>query len=335
MAINTSTATGISQRTNVYAERRMLRYAGPHLVLEKFGLAKELPKNSSSTIRFRRPVTFAAKTTPLVEGVTPTGTKFSYEDVSATLRQYGDVIYVTDVIQDTHEDPVLRDITQQAGDNIGRTVEQLNFAVVKAGTNVIYAGGATQRSDVVGKLRKEELRSAIRTLKRNKALPFTEMIGPGPNYGTQAVEPCYVVVIHVDLENDLRQIPGFVPCTQYGRATAKVHEREIGAIEEMRFVCSADLDPWTGAGGATTDMVNTSGQADVYPVLVFGKEAWGHVALRGGPSYSAVNPHVHRPTHSPSDPMAQRGFVSWKFYHAAVRLNEAWMIRIEVAATDI
>ena len=61
----------------------------------------------------------------LIEGVTPTETQFSYEDVSATLRQYGQVVVVTDKIEDLHEDPVLNDASMQAGENIGRSAWKL------------------------------------------------------------------------------------------------------------------------------------------------------------------------------------------------------------------
>ena len=106
MTITAYADGGISPRTNVYAERQMLRYAKPVMVLEKFGLTKPMPKNKTDTIKFRRPRIFTAATTPLIEGVTPTETQFCYEDVSATLRQYGQVVVVTDKIEDLHEDPV-------------------------------------------------------------------------------------------------------------------------------------------------------------------------------------------------------------------------------------
>jgi len=36
-----------------------------------------------------------------------------------------------------------------------------------------------------------------------------------------------------------------------------------------------------------------------------------------------------------SDPLGQRGIVGWKMYFAALILNEAWINRAEVAATDL
>lgn len=136
MTITTSSSPGISQRTNVFAAREMLKHAAPVIVLDKFGMMKPMPQNKSTTIKFRRPKTFTAATTPLVEGVTPSATAFQYEDKSATLKQYGQVVTVTDVIEDTHEDPVLKDATIQCGENIGRTTELLTYAVLKSGTNV-------------------------------------------------------------------------------------------------------------------------------------------------------------------------------------------------------
>ena len=69
----------IATRTNVYAEREMLKHALPVMVLEKLAVSKSMPKNKTDTIKFRRPIVFSAVTTPLVEGVTPDKTAFAYE----------------------------------------------------------------------------------------------------------------------------------------------------------------------------------------------------------------------------------------------------------------
>src|SRR5690606_29282885 len=98
----------ISTRTNLYAADQMLEHAKPVMVLEKLAQSKQMPKNKTDTIKFRRPRVFDAATTPLVEGVTPTSSVFGYDDVSTSLTQYGMVVEVTDKIEDLHEDPVLR-----------------------------------------------------------------------------------------------------------------------------------------------------------------------------------------------------------------------------------
>lgn len=324
---------GISQRTNVYAERTMLKHAAAVLVLEKAGpLMKQMPKNKSQTIKFRRPVPFSAATTPLQEGITPSATQFRYEDVTGILKQYGMIVAITDHIEDTHEDPVLNDASVQCGENIGRTQEAIDWGVLRAGTNVFFANG-TQRTDVNTPVTLAKLRAVIRGLKAQKAHKITSVLDSSPNFATRAVEASYVAVCHTDCENDIRNLEGFIPCASYGSRTMICPE-ELGSVQEIRFVCSPDLEPFRDAGGAAGSMVTTAGtSADIYPILIFGKEAWGKVALRG---QGSVSPSILRPGMiSKSDPLGQRGSVGWKMWHLSMILNDAWMARLETAVTEL
>lgn len=88
MAVAT-TYSGLSQRTTVYAEQKMLEHAEPILILEKFAKSKPLPKNTAKTISFRRPIPFPVSTTQLIEGVTPPAKQMDFEDVEVELGQYG------------------------------------------------------------------------------------------------------------------------------------------------------------------------------------------------------------------------------------------------------
>jgi N4-gp56 family major capsid protein len=323
---------GISPRTNVYAERQMLKHAKPVMVLEKLGLTKPMPKNKTDTIKFRRPRVFTAATTPLIEGVTPTETQFSYEDVSATLRQYGQVVVITDKIEDLHEDPVLNDASVQAGENIGRTIEALNYGVVRAGTSVYYANG-TARTDVNTPISLGKQRAVLRSLKALKAQKITRSLSPSSDYGTRAVEAAYVAVAHTDVESDIRNMPGFKTVSEYG-TRSPISEYEIGSVEDVRYLLSPDLNPFLDAGGAKGTMVSTGGtNADVYPIIYFGQDAWGMVALRGQGAVSPSIIPVGQKTKD--DPLGQRGYVGWKTYHAALILNQAWMARLEVAVTSL
>ncbi|MCD2476522.1 N4-gp56 family major capsid protein, partial [Staphylococcus aureus] len=72
---------------------------------------------------------------------------------------------------------------------------------------------------------------------------------------------------------------------------------------------------------------------DVYPIVIVGQDAYGTVALKGA---TAITPMVLNPgTPRGGDPLGQRGTVGWKTYFTAIRLNEAWMARLEVAVTDL
>jgi N4-gp56 family major capsid protein len=323
---------GVSPRTNVYAARQMLKHAMPVMVLEKLGLARQMPKNKTETISFRRPRTFTAATAPLVEGVTPTSTAFSYDTVQVALTQYGMVVEITDKIEDLAEDPVLNDASVQAGENIGRTMEALNYGVVRGGTNVLYANGSA-RSDVNTVISLSKQRAAVRALKAQKAMKITTILSSSTSYATKAVEAAYVAVAHTDMEADIRNMPGFLPVAQYGQRSV-ISEHEIGSVEDVRYILTPDLEPFADAGGAKGSTLSTTGtSSDVYPVMYFGKEAFGIVALRGQGAVSPTIIPVGQKTKD--DPLGQRGYVGWKTYHAALILNQAWMARLECAATAL
>ena len=328
------TDAGVSPRTNVYAARQMLKHAMPVRILDKFGQMRPMPKNKTQVVKFRRPKIFTAATTPLVEGVTPTATQFKYEDVQATIKQYGQVVEITDVIEDTHEDPVLNDATVQAGENIGRTLEALDWGVLRAGTNVFYANG-TSRSDVNTPVTLVKQRAVMRSLKAQKSYKLTHILSASVNYGTSAIEASYIAVNHTDVEQDVRNMAGFIPVADYGNRSP-VSEYELGTVEDTRYICSPDLDSFIDAGGAKAgadgEMVSNLGtSADVYPILYLGKEAYGIVPLRG---VGSVSPTILRAgVKSKSDPLGQRGYVGWKTWHTAVILNQVWMARLECAVS--
>lgn len=318
----------ISPRTAAYAEKELLKRGLPFLVLEKFGQAKTLPEASSKVIKFRRYSALPTVPTALTEGVTPTGQQLAVTDITATLTQYGDKVTISDVIMDTHEDPVLNEAVTLIGEQAAQMIEKMRFGVLKAGTNVLYANGAA-RNAVNTAITVSLQRRAVRALKRQNARFITSVVRSTPSYGTESVAPGFVALIHPDLESDVRSLVGFVPAEKYGSMTP--WENELGKCEDCRYVSSTIFEPWADAGGAKGTMLSTTGtSADVYPVLYVARDAYGIVALKG---MFAVTPMVVNPKPSDSDPLAQRGHVGWKAMQTAVILNDLWMVRAEVAAT--
>lgn len=319
----------INQRTAIWAMVEMLSHAEPVLILSRFGLQKPMPMNKANQAKFRRPVPFPAATTPLVEGVTPAAQKMAYEDVPVQMAQYGATVEITDVINDMAEDPVLADASMLCGEQAGATVEQVIYGAVKAGTNVFYANG-TARNAVNTVITLALQRKITKFLKAQKAKPITSILAGSTSYDTHPVEAAYIAVTHTDCESDIRNMAGFIPVAKYG-SRSPVCPEEIGSVEGVRYILSPDLASFADAGGAKGAMQSTSGtNADVYPVIFFGKEAYGLVPLKG---QSAITPMVVNMKPSASDPLAQRGYVSWKTYFACARLNESWMCRGEVAVT--
>ncbi len=325
----TITAYGdISPRTAAYAAKELLTRGQPYLVLEKFGQAKALPANNSKVMKFRRYNALPNTPKVLTEGVTPSSTQLTYTDVTATLTQMGEVVEISDVILDTHEDPVLNETVGLLGEQAAQMVEKMRFGVIKAGTNVMYANGAA-RNAVNTTISIDVQRRAVRALKRQNARMITSIVRSTPAYGTQNVAPGFVGLVHPDLERDIRALPGFTPAESYGTITP--WENELGKIDDVRYVTSTIFEPWADAGGAKGTTLSTSGtNSDVYPVIYVAKDAYGIIALKGA---YAVTPLVVNPKPSDSDPLAQRGKAGFKTMQTAVILNDLWMMRAEVAAT--
>ena len=266
----------------------------------------------------------------LTEGVTPTAQKLEHADLEATLVQYGDLVTISDVIMDTHEDNVLKEAVDILGEQAAIILEKVRFNVLKAGTQVVYANG-TARSQVNTVFTAAVQRVVTRQLKRQLAKPITSIVRSTPSYGTEPVAPSFVAVCHPDLEYDIRKATGFVPAEKYGTITP--WEGEIGKISDCRYILSTIIAPWTSAGGTGgTNVIQSNGtNADVYPILYFARDAYAIVPFKGK---NAVVPTVVNPSPSDSDPLAQRGHVGWKCYSTAIILNDAWMARAEVACTN-
>jgi N4-gp56 family major capsid protein len=327
----------ISPRTAGYASRELLKRGAINVVTDRFGQAKPLPKNSGKTISFRRYNSLATATAPLAEGVTPTGQKLTYSDVTATLDQYGDMVHITDVIQDTHEDPVLNEAIKLCAEQIQETIESIRIARLKGGTTVFYAGGVvTTRATVNSTITRGDLRRINRYLQKYKGKVISNIVKAGPYIATEPVAPAYFALCHTDLDSDIRNLNGFVEVEKYSNSD-KAQPFEIGKCENIRFICTPYFTPWV-SGGASSDAFLAGGVApssaascDVYPILIIAQDAYGIVPLQGE---NAVSPTVLNPNKpDKSDPLGQKGFVSWKMWQTVAILNESWLVRLECAAT--
>ncbi len=329
----------INQRTADYVAKTMLDHAEPILVLSKFAQIKPIPGNTASSVAFRRPIPFKPALRPLVEGVTPQSHKISYEDVRMRLQQFGDLAEITDWVDDLSEDPVMQNIISLSGEQAAETEEMLLWGAIKAGTNRIFTTGS-QRSQVNGVLTLTKIRAAVRTLQRNRAKKITSILDGSTNVMTRPVEASYVAFAHTDLAPDIRNLPGFVPCAQYGNRSV-LSPYEFGDVEDIRFILSPLLEPYpdagdvaTGAGNPVVPVLSTGGmQADVYPVVIVTRDYYATCPLAGK---GAIKPIVINPMNvDKSDPLGQRGYVGWKTYWAGGILNEAWGIIIEAAASSL
>ncbi|RPH74555.1 N4-gp56 family major capsid protein, partial [bacterium] len=250
----------------------------------------------------------------------------------AQLYQDGDYIEITDIIADTHEDAVQHESMSIVAEQAAKVVEINRYDILKACTNVAYANSVSARTGVLAVLARADQRKIVRSLKRQEARQITQIVKSTPAFNQESILPAFVGVTHTDLTSDIRTLTGFTSCADYG-AMPK-WETEVGACEDVRYLTSTIFSPYEDGGSATTTgKLTTSGTGcDVYPVMYFGRDAYGIIALKGK---FAITPMVLNPnTPRGGDPLGQRGSIGWKTMQGTVILNDAWMAVLEVACTD-
>lgn len=337
----------ISPAIAAYSVVTMLKRAMPYLHFEKFGQVYTLPTNSTNVAKFRRYFLSGAtgsagngtgafyipiSNTPLVEGVTPSGSKLANADVSVTLSQYGDFVTITDVVADTHTDNILQQATEILGESAAVGLETLRFNVLKAGTNVFRADNVASRANIDTAPTLADMRRVATALNRQNARKISSVVASTPDYNTKSVEAAFMVVCHPDLETDFRNMTGWKPVADYGPHVTPF-ESEIGSVEQFRVMTSTVCVPYADAGGANAALRATTDAAtaiDVYPILIFGRDAYGIVPLKGK---SAMTPMVVNPKPAAGDPLAQRGTVGYKYWTGTVILQQAFMAVLEAGAT--
>jgi len=328
-----STYGDISPRVGIYAHEKMLAHAEPIIVLQKMGAVKPVPKNRGENVKFRRPVPWPVTVTPMVEGVTPTAKAIAYVDVAVVLQQFGDWVEITDKIEDLHEDPVLNDQMMLAGENAAETLEIVTYNVLKGGTSVKYGGGTT-RATVASKITLALVQEAVRNMQSNRGKKITSILSASTQVSTKFVEASYVAFAHTDASSDIRALAGFMPVAGYGSRQPLCPE-ELGSVEDVRFIVSPLFVPFLDVGVAvgSTGLKTSGTLIDVYPILFVAKEAFGTTPLKG--QSSSEIKVLRTGTARGGDPLGQRGSVGWKAWFQAVRLNEAWMRRLEVGVTAL
>lgn len=333
----------IGSRVAAFAIADLLKRAIPLMPLEKFAQSFVIPRNSTTVAKWRRYEPLPPTTTPLVEGITPAGYVPTVTDVTATLYQYGAWIGHSDVIMDVADDPVLEQFKQILAEQCAQSLELVRINALLAGTNVFYANG-TARSAVNTAPTETFFRKIVRQLKRYNAPVIARITKSTPSYATAPTEAAYVAFIHPDLVPAIRALTGFVHVKNYGTATP--YEGEIGTFEDLRFVVTTLLQPYQNAGGTKGSMIGAGANADVYPIIIMGRDAWGSVVLRGyttgssrnsdGMGVAPIDLIVKNPASGGAEnPLNQRGSVGWKTMMTAQILQDAWMVRAEVAVTEL
>jgi N4-gp56 family major capsid protein len=323
------TLATVAPAVSTFYDRNLLENARALLAHEKWGQVRTLPEGSGTIIKFRRPNVLAVATVPLQEGVTPTGSAFTYTSLTATPLQYGDYVTFSDRVNLQNQDAVLTDISNEQGYQAGLTVDTLRRDVLVGGTSVFYANGSA-RTDVNTIIATDDLEKVIRYLKQNNAMKITKMITAGRGISTEPILPCFIGLIHPNVAYTVRGFTKWIEVQKYASQTT-VMEGEIGSYMDIRFIETTQAKEWSGGGAAGGSSVEeTGGVADVYGTLILGANAYGIVPVSGMALRFIVK---QLGSAGAADALEQRGSAGWKMMTTTKILNDLFMTRIESAVS--
>lgn len=232
----------------------------------------------------------------------------STSTLTATVKQYGGYVIITDMLDLTAIDNIKTEATQLIGSQAGRSLDTVVREVLNGGTNVQYhEGERANRAAITAAdlLTVKAVRAAVRTLKRQNA---------------ETIDGSYVGIIHPDVAFDLMSDDAWVEWHKY-TDNESMFTNEIGKIANVRFVETTEAKIFSKAG---------TGSMDIYSTLIIAKNAYGTTNIEGGGLELIVKQKGSAGT---ADPLDQRSTVGWKATKTAERLVEDYMVRIETSCS--
>ena len=301
---NMTTSAGLTPGMQTYYNRELLRTFEPELVHLQFGDEHRMPENNGLIMNMRKLIPLDANTNPLDEGNPGDGVMLAESEVTVQLEQYGDYARCTDKLDLAHLDLNIMRKTKLFGDAGARSIDAIVRDELATCTNVIYAGGKTERGALTAtdKLTSVELRKAVRQLKKAHAQKFGGY---------------YIAICGPDTVYDLQDDEAFVKVSAY-QDKENIYTGEVGRLFGCRIVETTESKIFEGAG---------SGGADVASIIVLGQYAYGYTSWKGANPRIIVKPAGSAGV---ADPLDQVSSIGWKMDGFGVKLLQPeYAVRIE------
>lgn len=313
--------TSLTQEMMTYLDNDFLKKTlqlNPHRVGFKL---KQHTQNSGKTIQWVRqdiPATGSA-TTALTEATTPTAIDLTDNTVSATLAVYGRHTVVSDLLEYTSIDEASTEKKDTMATHASVVADTLARELMYTGSTVQFAASRSALANIVAgdNFNSTETRKAVRTLKKNNAMPYEDgffigKIGPDTSY-------------------DLMGDSVWVNAHTYKDGT-NLYQGEIGKLFQVRFVeCSSNQK-------------SESSTVTVYSNFIHGQQAFGAVNLEGAPKAANGQERGARnmqliikqdtKNNDTSNPLNLYFTIGWKFLDALATLNANWAINVKSAASS-
>ena len=311
----------LSPTMKTFYDTELLENARPELIFTQFGKRQPLPANKGRTVEWRKWNTLP-NAPELQEGVVPSGEKMGMTTLTASLKQYGMFVAITDLLDLHAVDNVLLGASEELGASSGETKDILVRNELQTATNVMYcdsvdaSGKKTTPSNYAGmnadnnRLTPDMVNKAVTWLKKCKA---------------PKINGKYVAIIHPSVAYDLRSSDEWIEAHKYA-ATTEIFNGEIGELHGVRFVETTNAK--------VTEQTLSGGSGMVYTSIFLGKDAYGIIDPDGGSMQMIV-----KDKSEVGGPLEQYSTAGYKFEDCTKILYPERIIRVEscsaFSATDV
>lgn len=262
--------------------------------------------NSGKTMTWNRYTPLTAATTALTEATNPSETNVASATVSATVAEYGAFDKISSLLYGTSIDRAAKEKTEVMAQNASETIDTLVRNELFSGATTQFAAARTALTAVASTdiLTVSEVRKAVRTLKKNNAIAYSDgyflgKIGPDTSF---------------DLMNDTV----WVNAHTYKDGDA-LYKGEIGKLHRVRFLeCSSNQKHETST-------------VEVYSNFFHGQEAIGTVDLAGGENMKLIIKESDKA--DTSNPLNMFLTIGWKSVFATKTLNSNWVVNVKSAVS--
>ncbi len=209
----------------------------------------KVPKGSGKTVWWVGMSKVSPVGASLSEGADPSATSSAARRVSGTLTEYGKLIKNSRLFMDTAIDGVREQIMKDLARDAAKTLDDAVLAKALAGSNVVFAGAASHRSNIV--LASTATVKAVRKCTRALQLSSVPTFPDG----------FYTGLVHPDVAFDLQTDSAWLDINRY-RDTVKYDiQGEVGRLYGVRFALAPTIPVLVNTGSAAVD---------VYRTLIFG-----------------------------------------------------------------
>jgi len=297
--LNTNNTTvnydGANLKPDAYFDKmllKMLRQLDFHFM--KYATEKTLPRNFADTINWRRFIKLDPNIEALEEARTPEGRLIRGTSLTATIAQYGDVMYFSDLVDVMQLDDVKREYTVELGYLAKETLDLIVRNTLVAEGSVYFPNDANDLSDLTAAdtngipdygVRIDDIRKIAITMKRAHLA------------GSRKAGGKYLALVSPEIMYDLFDDTRMKDYMNFGQTNAPFSDGIVVDIFGIRFeeVLNAPV----------IDM-NTF---EAHDVIVIGEEGYAVTKLEGA-GIRVITKGLG--SAGVDDPLDQRQSIGWK-----------------------